>query len=50
MPETEKQGTKSISVTDACKLQYGRTDLRAKALNPNDALSWRCFAPRKPKF
>lgn len=38
-----------ISVEAACRLQYGRSDLKAKALNWNDPLSWRCFAPPKPK-
>lgn len=38
---------KSISVENACKLQYGRPGLKAKALDWNDPLSWRCFGPRK---
>jgi hypothetical protein len=38
-----------ISVEAACKLQYGKPGLKAKALNWNDPLSWRCFEPRKPK-
>jgi hypothetical protein len=38
-----------ISVQAACNLQYGRSGLKAKALNWNDPLSWRCFAPQKPK-
>ena len=40
---------KSISVEAACGLQYGRTGLKAKALDWNNAGSWRCFAPLKPK-
>ena len=36
----------SISVQDACGLQYGKTGLIAYALNWNDPLSWRCFEPR----
>jgi hypothetical protein len=47
--ERKAKVLKSISVQDACRLQYGRTDLLAKALNWNDALSWRCFAPGKAK-
>ena len=38
------QNRRQISVTDACKLQYGRQDVRSRALNWNDPLSWRCFA------
>ena len=44
-----KETPKQISVENACKLQYGKPGLKAKALNWNDPLSWRCFAPRKPK-
>ena len=36
----------SISVQDACRLQYGRAGLIAYALNWSDPLSWRCFQPR----
>lgn len=39
---------KSISVENACKLQYGKPGLKAKALSWSDPLSWRCFAPRRP--
>lgn len=34
---------RSISVDNACKLQYGRQDVKSRALNWNDPLSWRCF-------
>lgn len=37
---------KSISVQDACRLQYGKSGLIAYALNWGDPLSWRCFEPR----
>jgi hypothetical protein len=47
--ERNKTDRRSISVTNACKLQYGKQNLRSKALNWNDPLSWRCFEPRKPK-
>lgn len=43
-----KEEPKSISVADACKLQYGRAAVTARALDWNNPLSWRCFAP-KPK-
>jgi hypothetical protein len=38
-----------ISVEKACKMQYGKSGLKAKALAWNDPLSWRCFAPPKSK-
>jgi hypothetical protein len=38
-----------ISVNAACDLQYGKTGLRAKALNWNDPLSWRCFQVGHPR-
>ena len=47
--EDSKGKRLSISVEGACKLQYGKPGLKAKALNWNDPLSWRCFEPRKPK-
>ncbi|MGN6100259.1 MAG: hypothetical protein ACTHOR_03850 [Devosia sp.] len=40
-------GAKSISVQDACRVQYGRSGLIAYALNWGDPLSWRCFQPRR---
>ena len=40
---------RSISVEKACQQQYGKSGLKAKALSWNDPLSWRCFAPPKPK-
>ncbi len=40
---------RSISVENACKLQYGKPNLKAKALNWNDPLSWRCFELRRPQ-
>jgi hypothetical protein len=33
-----------ILVKSACKLQYGNKAYKAKALNWNDPLSWKCFA------
>ena len=44
-----KEDPKSISVQHACKLQYGKDDLTARALDWNNPLSWRCFEFRKPK-
>lgn len=35
-----------ISVEHACKLQYRRDGLKARALDWNDPLSWRCMQPR----
>ena len=32
-----------ISVDHACRLQYGIQNVRSRALNWNDPLSWRCF-------
>jgi len=32
-----------VSVKNACKLQYGNKAYKAKALNWNDPLSWKCF-------
>lgn len=48
VPIVHHAGTpiRSISVMDACRLQYGRQGLIAYALNWNDPLSWRCFQPR----
>jgi hypothetical protein len=44
-----KEQPKSISVVAACKLQYpARDGMTARALDWNNPLSWRCFAP-KPK-
>ena len=40
------QNRRQISVTDACKLQYGRNDAKSQALDWNNPLSWRCFVPR----
>lgn len=36
-------GRHPISVERACKMQYGRDGLKAKALDWNDPLSWRCM-------
>jgi hypothetical protein len=44
--ERNKTDRRAISVEAACKLQYGKLGLKARALNWNDPLSWRCFQPR----
>ena len=41
--ELNRNERRSISVDNACKLQYGRQDVKSRALNWNDPLSWRCF-------
>ena len=45
--EQSANNRRPISVEHACKLHYGRGGLKAKALNWNDPLSWRCFEERK---
>jgi len=47
--EDSKGKRLSISVEGACKLQYGKPGLKAKALSWNDPLSWRCFQTGKAK-
>ena len=37
---------REISVENACKLQYNRNDLKARAINWNNPLSWVCMRPR----
>ena len=34
---------RQISVTDACRLQYGRNDVTSRALDWSNPLSWRCY-------
>jgi len=41
--QQSKMNRRPISVEHACKLQYKASGLKAKALNWNDPLSWRCF-------
>ena len=37
---------REISVENACKLQYNRNDLKARATDWNNPLSWVCMKPR----
>lgn len=37
---------REISVENACKLQYNRYDLKARATDWNNPLSWVCMRPR----
>jgi len=41
--EQSRGNRRSISVTSACKLQYGRKAKKSKALNWNDPYSWKCI-------
>lgn len=47
--ERNKTDRRAISVDGACKLQYGTPNVKARALNWNDPLSWRCFQTGKGK-
>src|SRR6476660_6186187 len=42
--QQSKNNRRPISVEKACKMQYGKSGLKAKALAWGDPLSWRCFA------
>ena len=48
--DKSKEVPKQISVENAYRLQYGKPGVKAKALNWNDPLSWRCMEPRKSKL